>query len=189
MAAWSRAGQIIDQALDSVFDEPYDVPDTATALSMVAEQDSRKLPLVPEFFVSAIALRLARWVPRMSRVGGVTTAVTVTSANRARQAVQRGLMELRVLASLLAQRARDAGTAVDKGFIRAATVEIYLDPRRRIDFRYRGPRAGRVLAARWIRDAVANPDGIHRAKERIEAIERLDLQSLVNRWSADGLSR
>ena len=128
-------------------------------------------------------MRIGRWAPRLSRAGGITATATVAAVARARPIVQGGLLELRVLASLLAANARKAGIELDAGLVRTTTVEVYLDPRRRIELRYRGSRAGRALAAHWIRGSVSTPahaDAL--AEERILAIDGIDLPHLQRQW-------
>lgn len=195
----------INRILESTFDEPFDVPDAATARRMILAGSAAQATTTARFLEAQATTRLTPWIARsiqaakLARSGaeaGGTSRWAVTAANavmmsatRARHASSDGWNQLRVLASYFVARARTAGLEVDSGLVRAVAVSIYLDPRRKFDLGYRGSRAGTAMAARWARDAAMPPNDATRrdlAGERVAAIERLDLAALVAEWVASG---
>lgn len=204
-AARFQAADKINRVLESTFDEPFDVPDAATARRMILVDAARPSTRTAKFLEQQAVTRLTPWIARSvqaakaarsgSAAGGTTRwAVTaanavMTSATRARKASNDGWNQLRVLASYLVARARAADLELDPGLVRAVAVSIYLDPRRKIDRGYRGSRAGTAVAARWARDAVMPPNDAMRrelAEERVTAVERLDLAASVAEWVQSG---
>jgi hypothetical protein len=112
-------------------------------------------------------------------------AAAVTAATRTTRTVRRGLTDLRVLASYLASRARRQQIELDKGLLRALTLAVYTDPRRRADFRYAGSKGASGVLGRWTRDTVANPSDARRRDDVtawIAAIDRLNLPALAFDW-------
>jgi hypothetical protein len=204
-AARFPASDKINRVLESTFDEPFDVPDAATARRMILASATSQAATTARFLETQATTRLTPWIARsiqaakVARSGaaaGGTSRWAVTAANavmmsatRARHASSDGWNQLRVLASYLVARARTADLELDSGLVRAVAVSIYLDPRRKVDLGYRGSRAGTAMAARWARDAAMPPNDAMRrelADERVSAIERLDLAALVAEWVESG---
>lgn len=220
-AARLRAATAVERALDRVFDEPYRVPDANAARQILTVRDKASTSLVSNVLQGQAALRLTRAISRMSRLGagatgagaaasagaGATATSTgaaaglgpaaaataaVASGARLRRVVQRGLMELRVMASFLVNRARNDGLTLDKALVRAAIVEIYLDPYRTLRSQHASRRAGSALALRWLKNAATKTDdGAQRAitEARISAIEGLDVQDVVRTWRSTASTR
>ena len=199
------ASDKINRVLESTFDEPFDVPDAATARRMILSDAAPQAPATARFLEQQAMTRLTPWLARSvqaakaARSGaaaGGTSRWAVTAANavmmsatRARKASSDGWNQLRVLASYLVARARAAELELDPGLVRAVAVSIYLDPRRKVDLGYRGSRAGTAVAARWARDAAMPPNDAMRrelAEERVAAVERLDLADLLAEWVQSG---
>jgi hypothetical protein len=125
-------------------------------------------------------------VSAASSVGATAlAAAAVTAATRTARTIRRGITDLQVLASYLASRARAEGLVLDKGLLRALTLAVYTDPRRRADFRFEGGKGATGVLARWSRDAVATPGEARRNDEVhawLDAIDRLDLTVLAIAW-------
>lgn len=114
-------------------------------------------------------------------------AAAVAAATRTTRTVRRGLLDVRVLASYLASRARSERVTLDKAALRALTLAVYTDPRRRIDFRFAGSRGATAVLARWTRDTASTPSEPRRRDDVgawIGAIDRLDLAALADEWRA-----
>jgi hypothetical protein len=112
-------------------------------------------------------------------------AAAVTAATRTARTVRRGVSDLQVLASYLVSRARAQGMTLDKGLLRALTLAVYTDPRRRADFRLAGSRGATSVLGRWSRDTMATPSEARRRADAIawiDAIDRLDLIALATEW-------
>ena len=87
------------------------------------------------------------------------------------------------LASYLASRARAQHVVLDKSTLRAATLAIYIDPRRRVDMRFSGSRGGRGARALEPRRDIGTPNESRRsdiADAWVDAIDRLDLAALAD---------
>jgi hypothetical protein len=116
-------------------------------------------------------------------------AAAVAAASRGTRSVRRGLTDLRVLASYMASRAREEGVVLDKGLLRALTLAVYTDPRRRVDFRFAGTRGAAAALGRWSRDAATKPTDAARrdnAETWVFAIDRLDLPAFTEEWRRRG---
>jgi hypothetical protein len=113
-------------------------------------------------------------------------AAAVAAATRTTRTVRRGLLDVRVLASYLASRARAQDVVLDKAALRALTLATYTDPRRRVDFRFAGARGATAVLARWSRDTASTPSESRRRDDIdawIDAIDRLDLAVLADEWA------
>jgi hypothetical protein len=111
-------------------------------------------------------------------------AAAVAATTRATKTASRGLNDLRVLASYLASRARLHHVTLDKPTLRALTLAVYTDPRRRADLRFSGSRGAAAVLGRWSREAASTPsESVRRdtADAWVDAIDRLDLASFDRR--------
>ena len=110
-------------------------------------------------------------------------AAAVAATTRTTRTVRRGLNDLRVLASFLMSRAREQRVSLDKSRLRAVTIAIYIDPRRRADLRFSGSRGAAAVLGRWSRDATSNPGEARRrdlTTAWVDAIDRLDVATVAN---------
>ena len=183
---FERLGESVERILDKVFDKPYVVPDADAARRLMLDQDARRPSAISQFVQNQAVVRLTSWIAKSSRFGGTgaTTAVTALlgSGQRARRVIRRGTLQLQVLASFVASRAHRAGITLERDFVRAVTLDVYLEPHRVVEFRYRGRRAGGTIARRWAKDALSSSDERPLIESRVSAIERLDLDDLHRRW-------
>jgi hypothetical protein len=109
-------------------------------------------------------------------------AAAVAATTRTTRTARRGLNDLRVLASFLASRAREQHVTLDKSKLRAVTIAIYIDPRRRADMRFSGSRGAAAVLGRWSRDATSAPTEARRrdiTAAWVDAIDRLDLAAVA----------
>jgi len=200
-----QAAEKINRLLESTFDEPFDVPDAATARRMILSDAAPQATATARFLEQQAMTRLTPWIARSVQAANVARSgaaaggtsrwaltaanAVMTSATRARKASNDGWNQLRVLASFLVARARAEDLDLDEGLVRAVAVSAYLDPRKKVDLGYRGSRAGTAVGTRWARDAAMPPNDAMRrelAEERVAAIERLDLSELVAEWVRSG---
>jgi hypothetical protein len=116
-------------------------------------------------------------------------AAAVTAATRTGRTVKRGVTDLQVLASYLASRARREQVTLGRELLRAITLAVYVDPRRRIDFSLAGRKGASSVLARWSRDTVSAQSEARRndeARAWIDAIDRLDLRTFAAAWERRG---
>jgi hypothetical protein len=112
-------------------------------------------------------------------------AAAVTAATRTTRTVRRGITDLQILASYLSSLARREQVALDKALLRALTLAVYTDPRRRADFRLAGRKGATGVLTRWSRDTMATPSEARRRADAtawIDAIDRLELITLASAW-------
>ena len=173
--ARDHAEVAIDHALDGIFDEPYTVPDAQTARQLILDASAKRSTVLWSMAEGFLLARLVRLITRFSRftVSSALIAAAPAVVSGVRHAVAGGLVQMRVLASFLASRARAEGVPLDKGLIRAAAVEVYLEPDHDVDFRYTGGRGGRATATRWAREALAKSKE-HTQRELVDATDHRD---------------
>ena len=224
-AARRRSADGLARSLDRIFDEPFDVPDAATAKRMLSGTQRPPMSALGRYLEGQALVRIGAQVAKlasrskaagtaarvaavpaaMSETGAATAAATASSAamstatsmgaaalaaaavaatTRATTTASRGLNDLRVLASYLASRARSQPVVLDKPTLRALTLAVYTDPRRRADFRLSGSRGAAAVLGRWSREAASTPSESDRrdnADTWVNAIDRLDLASFDRR--------
>ena len=198
-----RTQELVDAALDRIFAEPLDVPDSATALRLLSDdrliEDSEDVGArMARFAMVSLPVALSVWRrvgPSVRLAGRVTpsgrgvrlalAAVPLTAGLIS--SARHGVHELQVLASLLVSRLRAAGLPADRGLVRALVLSIYLNPSRPPDLESRVANSSSALARGWIVRAIPyvwHPNTEKRSARRIKAIETLDLASLHQTWRA-----
>jgi len=195
-AVWERAGgalsgvdYALNRALDRAVAARFEVPDAEALQRALDAQPSVDESVVNPKAVLTIVTGLAARFSAFKRLSGfasrwspwITGALVVGS--RARIAVGRGLREVQVLASYLAGRAAREGVELDDRLLRTLTVAVYLDPTKRVDFRYRGKRAGAALAGQWTAYSLrTGPASASRVRAWVHAVDNLRLPELQEEW-------
>lgn len=198
-----RTQELVDAALDRIFAEPLDVPDSATALRLLSDdgliEDSEDVGArMARFAMVSLPVALSVWRrvgPSLRFAGRVTpggrgvrlalAAVPMTAGLIS--SARHGVHELQVLASLLVARLRAVGLPADRGLVRALVLSVYLNPSRTPDLDTRVANSSSALARGWIMRAIPyvwHPNAEKRSARRIKAIETLDLASLHQTWRA-----
>ena len=180
-----KVDDLVDTWLDKVLDEPFDVPDGATAVELMTEDTKGLFESQGSKWVAlgiAGLLSRARFLARLgSRATWVTRIAVVGSEfafGRLYRAVRFGLRDLKVLASYLVARARREGTALPPEAIRAITTSVFIDDRRTVDTAHRGHRAGAGVAKELLKESASpmkRSDRRRLAERRIAVLDRLDL--------------
>jgi hypothetical protein len=200
--AWQRASEAahdsvvfadgaLNRALDRAVSARFDVPDADAAFACLEAKPTMDTSIVSEALLARIVggvltkFAVLRRIPGLAGRSNAWLAGAIVAGNRARIAVSRGLREVQVIASYLASHAERAGVAVDDRFLRAVTLAVYIDPRKRVDFRYRGHRGGAALAGKWAvgvwRTAPSSRDVV---REWLRVVDELDLATLRKEWDA-----
>ena len=193
---------LVDNALDKVFDAPYGVATPAELERLVIEGPHGTGPGGPPtglgaFVVAATPMaqralrtaaksgRLAGKVPLPSAKAVRITALTLPVAMRVGSTSRRGYRELQLLASYLIAKLRDAGVPVERGFVRALTMSIYVDPARQPRFGVPSSRYAGAVSRQWTLRSLGG-DGEEalrsRARRWVEAVDRIDLAELAVEW-------
>ena len=198
----SRA--IVDRALDRVFDEPFDVATPEDFERLMTDRHGGGGPgalanasAVAVFVRSAtpIAERLLGYARVGSSAAGKTGFAPARVVKYALAAipvalslsgtVRRGVHELQVLASYLAQRFRMAGIEPDRGLVRALTLAISRDPDRRPQLDTTGRRASAAIGTQWVMRSLGKDSASavrERARAQLAALDRLDLAAIDREW-------
>jgi hypothetical protein len=180
-----KVDDLVDSWLDKVLDEPFDVPDGATAVELMTEDTKGLFENQGSKWVAlgiAGLLSRARFLARLGSKATWVTRIAVVGSEfafgRLYRAVRFGLRDLKVLASYLVARARREGTTLSPGAIRAITTSVFVDDRRTIDTAHRGHRAGADVATALLKEAAnqTKPSDRRRlAERRIAVLDRLEV--------------
>jgi hypothetical protein len=193
---------LVDGALDKVFDAPYDVRTPAELERLVLEGPHGTGPgNAPTGLGAAmiaatpVVQRALRTAARSGRIAGKVplpsakairiTALTLPVAMRVGNTSRRGYRELQLLASYLIVKLRDAGVAPERGFVRALTTSIYVDPARRPRFDVSTSRYAGAISRQWTLRSLGGDgeDALRaRAGRWVEAVDRVDLAALAAEW-------
>lgn len=135
--------------------------------------------------VAVLAVPIVRTVARgarFTRVPWVLVASTVASTTVTLRA---GVREVQTIASFLAHRLeQQTGSPADPALVKKLTFELYLAPRSAPELAGGLP-LGRVLR-RWLWRGAFGRDTGKQAGKALEAVERLDVVSVVERWRDHG---
>lgn len=206
-----KVAELVDTGLDRVYNAPLDVPTAQEAVRLLDElgddasgkEASRRMAGILAAAGPLLA-RMARGTGTVARVAGTgakflptgravalgTTAVLATVRIGTSSAI--GVKELQVLASYLVERHRALGLPVDRSLVEQVTVQAYLDPDARIRLEPGARRGYTGLARAWTARsfrAAPTKKRIAANRQRVAAIERLDVRSLTHTWVAAGGSR
>lgn len=133
--------------------------------------------------VAVLAVPIVRTVARgarFTRVPWVLVASTVASTTVTLRA---GVREVQAIASFLAYRLeQQTGSPADPALVKKLTFELYLAPRSTPDLTGGLPLV-RVLR-RWLWRGAFGRDTGKQARKALEAVERLDVEPVVERWRA-----
>jgi hypothetical protein len=180
----------------------YDVPSAKAAEDLLrAANENKSSSPIGEMAqgqvigrLTTLIAALAPFIARFGRAGATASkaaagtgpsgsaiaaaTAVVVAGDRLRKEIARGVYELGVLASFLAQRAKSMTVELTDSQVRSAAIEIYVEHDKRVSMGHSGLRATRMLTRRWIQSAAATGDPAKRqtqSKRRIEAIARLPL--------------
>jgi hypothetical protein len=199
--AWHRASEAaqdsvasldgaLNRALDRAVSARFDVPDADAAYASL-ESKTTDTSIISEALLARIVgglitkFAFLRRIPWLAGRSNAWLAGAVVAANRTRVAVARGLREVQVIASYVASRAQRDGAEIDDRYLRAVTLAVYIDPRKRVDFRYRGRRGAAALARKWALGVWrTGPTSRDAVREWLRVVDSLDLTTLRKEWDA-----
>jgi hypothetical protein len=197
----SRVRALVTDALDRVFDEPFDVRSAQQLEDLVAAgpvgAGAPAATTLAAFVAAAtpVARRVLTAAKKSGRVASKTPLpsskalkvglASIPVALRLTTTARRGVRELQLLASYAITRLRSAGVDPDPGLVRSLTLSLYLDPARRPALDVSGARAAGGVARLWVlRSLGGDAESAVRARARgqAEALDRLDLAGLGAEW-------
>jgi hypothetical protein len=198
----TRVRALVDNALDRVFDEPFDVRTAdeleelvaagpvgigpgATATSLGAFVAAATPLARRALAVASRSSKVATKAPLPSSKAFKIGLATIPVALRLSTTSRRGVRELQLLASYVITRLRAAGVSPDRGLVRSLTLSLYVDPARRPTLDVPGSRTAGAVARQWVLRSLGG-DAEHavraRARRQAEALDRLDLRALARVW-------
>jgi hypothetical protein len=134
--------------------------------------------------VVVLATPIVRTVARGAKLTRLPWAMIASSSVSVGIAVRSGVREIQVLSSLVAYRIEQAtGEPADPQLVEKVAVDLYLDPKRKLDLTDDRLRLVR-LSRKWVLLGVFGRTTSKRAGKALEAAERLDGSDLAARWSA-----
>lgn len=200
--AWQRASEAahdsltvadgaLNRAVDRAVSARFEVPDADAAFACLEAKPTMDTSIVGDALLVRIVggilgrFALLRRIPGLAGRSNAWLAGFLVAGNRARISVARGLREVQVLASYAASRAERAGVSIDDRFLRALTLAVYIDPRKKVDFRYRGRRGAAALAGKWavgVWSTAPSPRDV--VQEWLRVVDGLDLAGLRKEWDS-----
>ncbi len=180
---------MLNRAVDRAVAARFDVPDGEAVQRALENEQSADSSIANDAAVTTVVTGLVarfgvlRRIPGLAGRSNAWIAGAVLAGTRTRHVVRRGLREVQVLASYLAGRAGREEVELDDRLLRTLTVAVYLDPTKKVDFRYRGKRAGAALAGQWAAKALrTGPAPASIVRSWVNAIDRLPLADLTTEW-------
>jgi hypothetical protein len=200
----ARARALVDGAIDRVFDEPFVVRSGEELEELVAAGPvgtGTSIPTVTGVtaFVAAALPAARRAWSVASKSGKIASAApipaskalkvglaTLPVALRLSTTARRGVREVQLLASYVMTRLRELGIEPERGLVRSLTLSLYLDPARRPALDIPSGRAIGGVSRQWVLRSLggdAESSVRARARRQAEAIDRLDLAEIAQRWA------
>jgi len=134
--------------------------------------------------VVVLATPVVRAVARGAKFTRFPWAIVASSSVSVGIAVRSGVREIQVLSSLVAYRIEQAtGTPADPRLVEKVAVDLYLNPRRKLDLTNDRLRLVR-LTRKWVLLGAFGRSTSKRADKALEAADKLNGSDLAARWNA-----
>jgi len=134
--------------------------------------------------VVVLATPVVRMVARGARFTRLPWALVASSSVSVGIAVRTGVREIQVLSSLVAYRIEQAtGAPADPRLVEKVAVDLYLNPKRKLDLTDDRLRLVR-LTRKWVLLGAFGRTTSKRAGKALAAADKLDGGDLAARWSA-----
>jgi hypothetical protein len=170
--------RLLDRAVASAVVDPIDVRDPDAAYERVRESWSAGAANPVGLLAGWLA---SRWATRTLRIGkrfSLPVSALLTAFPPLALSFNRGLLELRVLASFVVQRLNAEGVAVDPRLVQRLTVNSYCWPDRRVDVAKERASAVVRLATIWVTRTVKPDEPGVRVRDAARTIASLSLTGL-----------
>lgn len=132
--------------------------------------------------VAVLAVPIVRTMARSARFTRVPWVLVASTVASTTLTIRAGIREVQVIASFLAHRIeQETGSPADPALVKKLTFELYLSPRSTPDLS--GARLPLLrLLRRWLWRGALGRDTGKQAGRALEAVDRLDVRSIVTRW-------
>ena len=179
------AGSLFDDLVDKLLGSDERVTSAAQGkLLIAADDDMEEVADRVQRFV-AVATPAVRMLARGARFTRVPWVLVATTTMSLLTTVRAGVLEVRVIGSLVAHRLEQAtGLPADPRLVKKLTLDLYLAPKREPDLSTLDLPLAR-LARRWLLRGVFARDTRKAAHRALDAAERLDVErALASRRAA-----
>jgi hypothetical protein len=182
-------GRLVDAAVDGVLLGDDRVTSAADGkLRLSGETGTEELADKVQRVV-LLATPFVRAAARGAKFTRLPWVMIASSSFSVGIAVRAGVREIQVLSSLVAFRVEQAtGVPADPQLVEKVAVDLYLDPKRKIDLTDDRLRLVR-LTRKWLLLGAFGRTTSKRAGKALEAADKLDGADLAARWDALLLSR
>ena len=173
------AGSLFDDLVDKLLGSDERVTSAAQGkLLIVADDDMEEVADRVQRFV-AVATPAVRMLARGARFTRVPWVLVATTTMSLLTTVRAGVLEVRVIGSLVAHRLEQAtGLPADPRLVKKLTLDLYLAPKREPDLSTLDLPLAR-LARRWLLRGVFARDTRKAAHKALDAAERLDVERVL----------
>ncbi len=170
------AGSLFDDLVDKLLGSDERVTSAAQGkLLIAADDDMEEVADRVQRFV-AVATPAVRMLARGARFTRVPWVLVATTTMSLLTTVRAGVLEVRVIGSLVAHRLEQAtGLPADPRLVKKLTLDLYLAPKREPDLSTLDLPLGR-LARKWLLRGVFARDTRKAAHRALDAAERLDVE-------------
>jgi hypothetical protein len=182
-------GRLVDAAVDRVLLSDDRVTSAADGKLRLSGQTGTEELADKVQRVVILATPFVRAAARGAKFTRLPWAMIASSSFSIGVTVRNGVRELQVLSSLVAFRIEQAtGAPADPQLVEKVAVELYLNPKRKIDLTDDRLRLVR-LTRKWLLLGAFGRTTSKRASKALEAADKLDGGYLAARWDAFLLSR
>lgn len=173
------AGSLFDDLVDKLLGSDERVTSAAQGkLLIAADDDMEEVADRVQRFV-AVATPAVRMLARGARFTRVPWVLVATTTMSLLTTVRAGVLEVRVIGSLVAHRLEQAtGLPADPRLVKKLTLDLYLAPKREPDLSTLDLPLAR-LARRWLLRGVFARDTRKAAHKALDAAERLDVERVL----------
>jgi hypothetical protein len=176
-------GDLVDRAVDRMLLTGERVTSAAEAKRLLAGDEKVDAHAAEIQRVALLAVPVVRRLLRGARLTRVPWVMVASSAFSVGLAVRTGVREVRVLASLVADRLeQETGMPADPALVKKLAIDLYLHPKRTPEVEDDALRLVR-LTRRWVLSGTFGRSTAKRAAKALDAAERLDAEALSARWA------
>ena len=177
-------GRLVRAAVDRVLLSEDRVTSAAEGRRRLAGQEGNEELADKVQRVVVLATPVVRIAARGAKFTRLPWAMVASSSVSVGLAVRTGVREIQVLSSLVAHRIEQAtGQPADPRLVEKVAVDLYLDPKRKLDLTDDRLRLVR-LTRKWVLLGAFGRSTSKRAGKALDAADKLDGSDLAARWVA-----
>ena len=177
-------GRLVQATVDRVLLSEDRVTSAAEGRRRLSEQEGTEELADKVQRVVVLATPVVRIAARGAKFTRLPWAMVASSSVSVGLAVRTGVREIQVLSSLVAHRIEQGtGRPADPRLVEKVAVDLYLDPKRKLDLTNDRLRLVR-LTRKWVLLGAFGRSTSKRADKALDAADKLDGSDLAARWNA-----